>query len=80
MKLGASAHKEKISEKDDAYLRYREMLLISNKMDKEDAKSCAILFIEKEIEIWKSIKGLEYALKVSYLKKVKKELETLITN
>jgi hypothetical protein len=80
MKLGASAHKEKISTKDDAYLRYREMLLISNKMDKEDAKFCAILFIEKEIEICKSIKGLEYALKVSYLKKVKKELESLITN
>ena len=80
MKLGAAAHKEKINEQEDAYLRYREVLLVSDNMNQEDAKSCAIITIKKEIEIWKSIKGLEYALKVSYLKNVKKELEKLITN
>lgn len=77
MKIGASAHREKITEQEDAYLRYREMLLVSPKMEPKDAQSCAILAIEKEIEIWKSIKGLEYALKVSWLKKVKKHLESI---
>lgn len=77
MKLGASAHKEKINEQEDAYLRYREMLLVSPEMQPKDAQSCAIIAIEKEIEIWKSIKGLEYALRVSWLKKIKIHLESI---
>ena len=77
MKLGAAAYKEKYTEQEEAYLRYLDMYHISKEIEKEDARTCAIKCINKEIEILKSIKGLEYALKVSRLKKVKKNLLTI---
>ena len=80
MKPGAFAHREKINEKEEAFLRYREMLVVSKKMEFSDAKACAVICIDREIETLKNIKGLEFALKVSWLKKVKKELLTIIHN
>ena len=77
MKLGASAHKEKTTEMEEALLRFLDMYHVSKTIDKEDARQCAIKSIDREIETLKNIKGLEFALMVSRLKKVKKQLLTI---